>query len=110
MRTWRTAGSPFGRAPRESPSMAGQDLHAAAFPTLDETQIAALERGAPGSLRRYPDGHTLFAVGDRDFKSFVVKSGEVELRDESGETPRRVALLGRGEFTGDVAHLSGSPS
>src|SRR6185436_11757244 len=33
-----------------------------------------------------------------------------EILDESGDTPRRVALLRRGEFTGDVAHLTGRPA
>jgi thioredoxin reductase (NADPH) len=90
--------------------VAAPDLHAAAFPRLDDTQIAALERCAHASLRCYPNGHRVFGVGERDFKFFVVKSGAVELLDESGEKPRRVATLGPGEFTGDVAHLTGSPS
>jgi len=30
--------------------------------------------------------------------------------DESGETPNTVTVHGPGEFTGDVAQLSGSPS
>jgi thioredoxin reductase (NADPH) len=30
--------------------------------------------------------------------------------DESSETPTILAVLGRGQFTGDVAHLSGGPS
>jgi thioredoxin reductase (NADPH) len=51
-------------------------------------------------------GHKLFAVGDRDFKFFVVKSGEIEILDESGETPQTVAVHRLGEFTGDVAHLT----
>jgi thioredoxin reductase (NADPH) len=37
----------------------------------------------------------------------VVESGEIEIVDESGEAPRVLAVLGRGEFTGDVAHLTG---
>ena len=61
-------------------------------------------------LQRYRDGEKLFEAGDRDFKFFVVKSGEVEIVDESGETPKTIAILGPGEFTGDVAQLTGSPS
>jgi thioredoxin reductase (NADPH) len=90
--------------------MAENDLHAVAFPTLDEAQIAAVGRCAGASLKRYRDGQTLFQVGERDFKFFVVKSGEVEVLDESGETPKTVAVHRPGEFTGDVAHLTGSPS
>ena len=86
------------------------DLETAAFPVLDDTQLAALEECPRTALRRYPAGHTLFAAGDRNFSFYVVKSGEVEILDESGDTPRRVALLRRGEFTGDVAHLTGRPA
>jgi NADPH-dependent glutamate synthase beta subunit-like oxidoreductase len=48
-------------------------LQDAAFPTLDEGQIAELRRCAGASLERYPAGRTLFEVGDRDFKFFVHK-------------------------------------
>jgi thioredoxin reductase (NADPH) len=89
---------------------ARQDLDASAFRVLDDAQLAALERCPLTARERYPAGHTLIAVGDRDFKFYVVKSGEVEIVDESGETPRQVAVLGRGEFTGDVAHLTGRAS
>ena len=91
--------------------MAQYDLGAIAFPTLDETVvIAALGGRASASLKRYLDGQTLFQAGDRDFKFFVVKSGHVEIVDPSGETPRIIAVHQPGEFTGDVAHLTGSPA
>ena len=48
--------------------------------------------------------------GDHDFKFFVVKSDEVEILDPSGETTKTVTVHRRGEFTGDVAHLTGNPS
>src|SRR6185295_5680556 len=83
------------------------DLRSVAFPTLDETQIAMLQRCAHGSLRGYPDGHTLIKVGDRDFKFYVVKSGGIEILDESGDSPRPVTRHGPGQFTGDVSHLTG---
>jgi thioredoxin reductase (NADPH) len=82
----------------------------AAFPTLDDTQMAALARCSEAPVRRYSAGQTLFEVGERDFKFFVVKTGQLEIVDTSGETPRTVAIHGPGEFTGDVAHLTGSPS
>jgi thioredoxin reductase (NADPH) len=90
--------------------MAELSLHAVAFPTLDEAQIAQFGRCAGASTRRYQDGQTLFRVGDRDFKFFVVKSGTVEIVDESGETPKTVVVHRPGEFTGDVSHLTGNPS
>ena len=90
--------------------MAEQDLRAVAFPRLDEAQLAALERCVGVSLKRYRAGEKLFEVGDRDFKFFVIKSGEVEILDESGEMPKTITIHRPGEFTGDVAHLTGRPS
>ena len=86
------------------------ELYAVAFPMLDEAQMAALGRCAGASLKRYRDGETLIEVGERDFKFFIVKSGEIEILDESGETPKTITVHRRGEFTGDVAHLTGGPS
>ena len=90
--------------------MIPSDLNTAALPVLDEAQMAALEHCAGASLKHYTAGQKLIEVGQRDFKFFVVKSGEIEVVDESGEAPRTIAVLGRGEFTGDVAHLTGGPS
>jgi hypothetical protein len=69
-----------------------------------------LGRCAAASLVRYRAGSKLIAAGERDFKFLVVESGEVAIVDESGETPTTIAILPRGEFTGDVAHLTGGPS
>jgi thioredoxin reductase (NADPH) len=85
-------------------------LRAAAFSTLDEVQVAELRRCTGASLERYPAGRALFEVGDRDFKFFVVKSGEVEIQGASGESPKTIAIHRPGQFTGDVAHLTGTPS
>jgi thioredoxin reductase (NADPH) len=93
--------------PPEVEKMAEHDLRAVAFPTLDESQLAGLSRCAAASVERYKAGQTLFQAGDRDFKFFVVKSGEIEIVDESGETPKTVAVHRQGEFTGDVAQLTG---
>jgi thioredoxin reductase (NADPH) len=90
--------------------MTRSDLHAVAFPKLDEAQMAALARCARATPGRYRAGQTLIRVGERDLKFLVVESGEIEILDESGETPTTLAVLGRGEFTGDVAHLTGGAS
>ena len=90
--------------------MAEHDLQSVAFPKLNEAQMAALDRCLLTRRQRYRDGEMLFKVGDRDFKFFVVKSGKVEIVDESGETPRTIAVQGPGEFTGDVAQLTGGPA
>ncbi len=52
----------------------------------------------------------LVHFGDRDFKFFVVRSGEIEILDQTGETPKTIAIHSRGEFTGDVSHLTGTPA
>ena len=90
--------------------MPEHDLHAVAFPKLDDAQLAALERCPKASLKRYRSGERLFNAGDREFKFFVVKSGEIEIVDESGDTPKTLAVIGRGEFTGEVTQLTGGPS
>src|SRR5438552_15253677 len=90
--------------------MAEHDLQSIAFPTLDEEQIARLNNCTAAVLRSYQDGQTLFAVGDRDFKFFVVKSGEVEIVDYSGDEPRRVTVHRQGQFTGEISHLPGAPA
>jgi len=72
--------------------------------------MAALGRCSEAELRSYPAGSVLFRVGDRDFKLFVIQSGEIEIFDESADKPRTVTVHAAGEFTGDVAHLTGRPS
>src|SRR4051794_14421435 len=90
--------------------MAEHDLLSIAFPTLDETQIARLSSCTAAVARSYTDGQTLFAVGDRNPKFFVVKSGEVEIVDYSGDEPKRLTVHRPGQFTGDVSHLTGAPA
>src|SRR5437868_5059265 len=87
-----------------------RDLHDAAFPKLNEAELASLAHCAGARLQKYRDGEILIKTGDREFKCFVVKSGEIEIIDESGDTPKTIATLGPGEFTGEVAHLTGGPS
>ena len=86
--------------------MAEHDLQAVAFPTLDEAQVATLGSCAGASLTKYRAGQTLFRCGDRDAKFFIVKSGQVEIRDETGDAPRVVVVHKPGEFTGEAAQLT----
>jgi len=90
--------------------MPKHDLNSVAFPKLNDAQMAALSQCTGAGLKSYRDGETLIQTGDRDFKFFVVNSGKLAIVDESGETPETIAELERGEFTGDVAHLTGGPS
>ena len=90
--------------------MAQFDLHEIAFPSLDDEQIAKLGSCTATSVTKYAAGDVLVQVGARDFKFFVVRSGEIEILDQTGETPTTIAVHGRGEFTGDVSHLTGTPA
>ncbi len=90
--------------------MAHQDLHEVAFPTLDPGQLAELASCTGATLRQFPDGEKLFEVGDRNLKFFVVRTGAVEILDESGDTPKTVTVHQPGEFTGDISHLTGRPA
>ena len=88
--------------------MVEHDLHAVAFPKLDEAQWVVLEHCPLTKRKRYRAGEKLFEAGDRDARFFIVKSGEIAIVDESEETPKTVTVHGPGEFTGDVAQLTGS--
>lgn len=89
--------------------MAVQQLDAIAFPKLNEEQMAKLGRYAGVAPKKLRAGEALFRVGDRDYSFFVIKSGEVDLVDDTGDQQKIVRVLGAGEFTGDVGHLSGNP-
>src|ERR1700755_1276100 len=91
-------------------SLAEHDLNAVAFPKLDEAQMNALARCGGGTLKRYASGRKLIEVGERGFKVFVVRHGQDGGLAESGDAPKPLAVLGPGEFTGDVSHLTGGPS
>jgi thioredoxin reductase (NADPH) len=90
--------------------MAVHNLDADLFPKFDEGQMAALAKCPLTSLHQFKHGDKLFETGDRDLSFFVVKSGQVEIVDESRNERQTVAILGRGEFTGDVSQLTGGPS
>jgi thioredoxin reductase (NADPH) len=89
--------------------MAAQDLNAMAFPKLTEEQMTQLARYAGASTKTFRAGEALFRAGDRDPKFFVIKSGELEIVDITGDQPKTLRVQGLGEFTGDVGHLTGMP-
>jgi thioredoxin reductase (NADPH) len=90
--------------------MAEHDQDPVALPRLDPAQMAALEHCTLTTLERYSPGQALLQVGQRDGKFFVVKAGEIAIVDESGETAKTITVLGPGQFTGEVAQLTGGPS
>jgi len=90
--------------------MPEHDLQSVAFPKLDRSQIEALSGCASASLVRYKTGQKLFQVGDRDYRFFVIVSGEIEIVDESGETPKTIVVHTAGSFTGEMGQLTGRPA
>ncbi len=90
--------------------MAEHNLWAAAFPKLSEEQLTALGQCPNTKHRRIHDGEFLFQAGDRDYSFFIIKSGRVEIIDRTGDTPKTVVMHEAGEFTGEVAQLTGSPA
>jgi thioredoxin reductase (NADPH) len=90
--------------------MAEHELQSVAFPTLDDSQLAQLERCTAAASKTYRDGQTLFTVGQQDIKFFVIKSGAVEILDLSGGEPKTLTVHHPGQFTGDVSHLTGARS
>ncbi|HEX4232377.1 MAG TPA: FAD-dependent oxidoreductase [Bryobacteraceae bacterium] len=90
--------------------MAEHTLNSIAFPVLDSDQIAQIANCSAVAAKHCQDGETLVAVGDRSFKFFIVKSGEIEILDYSGDVPRTIAIHRKGEFTGDISHLTGTPA
>jgi thioredoxin reductase (NADPH) len=90
--------------------MESRELRSIAFPTLSEAELASLGRCPLMVLKRYPAGESLFEIGERNCNFCVVKSGEVEILDESGDAPKTVTVHGPGEFTGEVAQVTGSPA
>jgi len=87
--------------------MAEPTLQSAAFPTLDDRQVAELGECTDAVARRFRDGEVLVRPGERDFSVFVVLSGEIDIVDHTGYEPRTVATHHRGQFTGDISHLTG---
>jgi len=90
--------------------MAEHTLHSIAYPILDEAQIAQAANCTTLAPKRYRDGETLIAIGDRAFKFFIVKSGEVEILDYSGDEPKTVTIHRKGQFTGEISYLTGTPA
>ena len=49
---------------------------------------------------RYAANQRIVEMGDRDYPCIVVKSGEIEVRDESTDPPTTIVVHGPGQFTG----------
>jgi len=79
-----------------------------AFPVLTEKHIAVIAEFA--ELKVFAHGEVLYRAGEKDFKFYVIKSGALSMIDRSSGEPRLIVTLMPGEFTGDLANLTGRPS
>src|SRR5690349_4984966 len=78
------------------------------FPKLTPAQMLRIE--AKGSIHKTQSGEVLVVQGDRNIPFFVIISGELEIVRPSGSSETLITVHGPGEFTGEVANLSGRPS
>jgi thioredoxin reductase (NADPH) len=79
-----------------------------AFPKLDEEQLATIAEFA--KCKTYHEGDVLFRAGETEFMFHVIRSGAIEIIDRSGVEPRTILVHEPGEFTGDIANLTGRSS
>jgi len=91
-------------------SMANDALRACGlFSQADGATIDAL--AAALRIRRFRKGETVFHQGDPGDALFIMASGSVKvvLPSDEGAEPAIVAILGAGEFFGELAILDGAP-
>ncbi len=69
----------------------------------------AEENRAQRVARAYPAGTVLFTEGAEGATMFVLQSGRVKLVRERAGQEKPVAVLGAGDFFGELAILSGKP-
>src|SRR5438270_452316 len=60
-------------------------------------------------VRRHPSGTVLFREGDRGQTMYVIRSGKVNISKRIGDSEITLAMLGAGEFFGEMALLEGLP-
>src|SRR2546428_9434624 len=58
-------------------------------------------------VRRHPSGTVLFREGDRGQTMYVIRSGRVNISKRIGDSEITLAVLGPGEFFGEMALLEG---
>jgi len=78
---------------------------AAAFPRLDDAELAVLD--ALGTRRAVDAGYYLYRQGDATYDFFVVVSGVVEILIDSDGEERVIARHGAGRFLGELNMLTG---
>ncbi len=61
------------------------------------------------TLERFAAGAVITRQGDPGDKFYVIRSGRVDILVDSGAGPKPVAALGKGDFFGEAALLTGAP-
>jgi thioredoxin reductase (NADPH) len=84
------------------PSMADA---AVAFPTLDDSELAALE--TLGTRRSVAVGEYLYREGDATYDFYVIRSGAAEIVVRSDGEERIITRHGPGQFLGELNLLTG---
>ena len=59
--------------------------------------------------RDYRAGEVLFREGEIGTEMFVIQAGRVQVTKKVGDDERTIAMLGRGEFIGEMAILNNKP-
>jgi len=78
------------------------------FRELPESQIAVLLSQL--KIEQHGAGEQVFDQGDRGDKFYIVRKGEVAiLASRNGDEPQELAVLGPGEYFGEIALLSDVP-
>ena len=75
------------------------------FPTLTAAQMERL--ASHGKKRRVETGEVLLAAGEKTERLFLVTAGRVKGFRQSATGEELVAVVGPGQFTGEVSMLSG---
>ncbi|HWB85769.1 MAG TPA: FAD-dependent oxidoreductase [Bryobacteraceae bacterium] len=83
------------------------ERHEQLFPRLTAAQIARI--AAEGRTRRVKTGEVLVQPGDPARRFYVVTDGQLEVIGAFHRTEDVVAVVGPGQFTGEVNMLSGRP-
>ena len=85
--------------------LSGGSRHHQIYPTLDEAQLAIIERY--GERRKLKANDILYSEGDRHTSMFAILSGTIEASRGSVHGPRLLGTHGPGSFTGEVGTLAG---
>lgn len=83
----------------------GGSRHHQVYPTLDDRQLAILERY--GERRKLKANDILYAEGERHTAMFVILSGTIEASRTSVRGTQVLGTHGPGNFTGEVGTLAG---